>query len=84
MGSLPRLGSRIRAFPGVYRVGHAAPSVEANYTAAVLACGDGSVARKREREAYARGDQFRRDSWGDVVERPGPVLTELRAVLAPV
>jgi hypothetical protein len=36
-------GSLIRLYPGVYRVGHAAPSVEATYTAAVLACGDGAV-----------------------------------------
>lgn len=36
-------GNLIRVFPGVYRVGHAAPSVEATYMAAVLACGDGAV-----------------------------------------
>src|SRR3954454_4376999 len=29
--------------PGVYRVGHRAPSVEARYLAAVLACGDGAL-----------------------------------------
>jgi hypothetical protein len=29
--------------PGVYRVGHRAPSLEARYLAAVLACGDGAV-----------------------------------------
>jgi Transcriptional regulator, AbiEi antitoxin len=40
--------------------------------------------RQRERQAYARGDQFRRYTWGDVVERPGPILRELRAVLGPV
>jgi very-short-patch-repair endonuclease len=40
--------------------------------------------RQREREAYARGDQFRRYTWGDVVERPEPSLRELRAVLMPV
>jgi very-short-patch-repair endonuclease len=38
--------------------------------------------RKREREAYARGDQFRRYTWGDVVEHPGPTLRELRSVLS--
>jgi very-short-patch-repair endonuclease len=37
--------------------------------------------RRREREAYARGDQFRRFTWEDVVERPGPILRELRALL---
>ena len=36
-------GSLIRVHLGVYRVGHAAPSVEANYLAAVKACGEGSV-----------------------------------------
>lgn len=38
--------------------------------------------RKREREAYARGDQFRRYTWGDVVEHPGPTLREPRSVLS--
>lgn len=33
----------IRVHPGVYRVGHRAPSVEARYLAAVLACGEGAV-----------------------------------------
>jgi hypothetical protein len=36
-------GSLIPVYPGVYRVGHRAPSVEATYMAAVLACGDGSL-----------------------------------------
>ena len=40
--------------------------------------------RKRERDAYARGDQFRRYTWGDVVEHPEPTLRELHAVLVPV
>ncbi|HYZ29782.1 MAG TPA: hypothetical protein VE570_12040, partial [Thermoleophilaceae bacterium] len=40
--------------------------------------------RKREREAYARGDQFRRYTWGDVVEHPRQALRELRAVLTSV
>src|SRR4051795_9774100 len=31
-------GSLIEVYPGVYRVGHAAPSVHATYMAAVLAC----------------------------------------------
>jgi very-short-patch-repair endonuclease len=34
--------------------------------------------RRREREAYARGDAFRRFTWGDVTERPQAVLGELR------
>jgi hypothetical protein len=36
-------GSLIVVHPGVYRVGHAAPSVEATYMAAVLACGEGAL-----------------------------------------
>src|SRR4051794_3274701 len=38
-----RKGALIREFPGVYRVGHRAPSVEARYLAAVRACGNGAV-----------------------------------------
>ncbi len=34
-----RMGSLIRVHPGVYRVGHRAASLEANYLAAVKACG---------------------------------------------
>jgi very-short-patch-repair endonuclease len=37
--------------------------------------------RRREREAYARGDQFRRYTYGDVFERPRQMLAELRALL---
>jgi hypothetical protein len=37
--------------------------------------------RRREREAYARGDEFRRYTWTDVVEEPRPMLSELRALL---
>jgi very-short-patch-repair endonuclease len=36
-------GALLRVFPGVYRVGHRAPSREAHYLAAVLACGEGAV-----------------------------------------
>jgi hypothetical protein len=36
-------GSLIHVYPGVYRVGHAAPGIEAKYMAAVLACGDGAL-----------------------------------------
>jgi Transcriptional regulator, AbiEi antitoxin len=38
-----REGGLIRVHRGVYRVGHRAPSIEARYMAAVLACGDGAV-----------------------------------------
>lgn len=38
--------------------------------------------RRREREAYARGDQFRRYTYGDVFEDPDPMLRELRALLS--
>lgn len=37
--------------------------------------------RRREREAYARGDQFRRYTYGDAMERPRPMLAELRGLL---
>ena len=37
--------------------------------------------RRREREARARGDDFRRFTYGDVLENPEPMLTELRPIL---
>jgi very-short-patch-repair endonuclease len=39
--------------------------------------------RRREREAYARGDQFRRFTYGDVFEDPAAMLRELRLLLLP-
>ena len=36
-------GSLLVEFPGVYRVGHRAPSLESHYMAAVKACGPGSL-----------------------------------------
>jgi len=39
--------------------------------------------RKREREAYARGDDFRRYTYGDVLEHPQRMMTELQTLLAP-
>src|SRR5215211_2224697 len=38
-----RSGTLLREYPGVYRVGHRAPSAEATYLAAVLAAGDGAL-----------------------------------------
>ena len=38
-----RIGALIRQHRGVYRVGHAAPSLLARYTAAVKACGPGAL-----------------------------------------
>jgi very-short-patch-repair endonuclease len=38
--------------------------------------------RHREREARARGDDFRRYTYGDVMEHPGPMLRELRSFFA--
>lgn len=35
----------------------------------------------REREAYARGDQFRRYTWGDVFEQQAAMLSEMRGLL---
>jgi hypothetical protein len=37
--------------------------------------------RRREREARARGDEFRRYTYSDVVERPRLMLAELCALL---
>ncbi len=37
--------------------------------------------RRREREARARGDEFRRYTYGDVIERPAYMLAELAALL---
>jgi len=39
--------------------------------------------RRREREAHARGDEFRRYTHGDVFEDPEAMLGELRALLPP-
>ncbi len=49
-----RAGALLREHPGVYRVGHRAPSVEAGYLAAVLACGERAVLSGRA-AAYAWG-----------------------------
>ena len=38
--------------------------------------------RRRERDARARGDEFRRYTWGDVFEQPAAMLAELRSLLA--
>jgi hypothetical protein len=37
--------------------------------------------RRREREARARGDELRRYTFGDVFERPRPLLAELRTLM---
>jgi hypothetical protein len=37
-----KIGLLIRVYPGVYRVGHTAETVEARYMAAVKACGEGA------------------------------------------
>jgi very-short-patch-repair endonuclease len=39
--------------------------------------------RRREREAYARGDDIRRYTYGDVFEHPRQMLAELSVVLGP-
>lgn len=39
--------------------------------------------RGREREAYARGDDFRRYTYGDVIENPLLMMEELRRLLRP-
>lgn len=40
-------GVLLREYPGVYRVGHRAPSLEARYLAAVRSCGGGALLRGR-------------------------------------
>jgi very-short-patch-repair endonuclease len=42
------------------------------------------VDRRREREARARGDEFRRYTYGDVEEWPAWMLSEIRALLGSV
>jgi very-short-patch-repair endonuclease len=37
--------------------------------------------RRRERQARARGDDFRRYTYGDVYEHPGAMMRELRVAL---
>jgi very-short-patch-repair endonuclease len=37
--------------------------------------------RQRERDSRARGDEFRRYTWLDVDEKPGPMLADLRSLL---
>jgi very-short-patch-repair endonuclease len=37
--------------------------------------------RRREREARARGDEFRRYTYGDVYEEPAAMLAELNLLL---
>jgi len=39
--------------------------------------------RQREREARARGDEFRRYTWEDVTKAPGPMLADLQSLLRP-
>jgi hypothetical protein len=39
--------------------------------------------RRREREAHARSDNFRRYTYGDVVEDPRDLLSELHQLLEP-
>lgn len=47
-------GALIQVYRGVYRVGHAAPSMESSYIAAVYACGDGALLSGRA-AAYLLG-----------------------------
>jgi hypothetical protein len=52
-------GALIAVYRGVYRVGHAAPNVEAHYLAAVLACGEGALLAGVP-AAHLRGARSRR------------------------
>ena len=50
-------GALLPVHRGVYRVGHRAPSVDARYLAAVLACGERRAAQRPRRRASARAPQ---------------------------
>ncbi len=62
-------GALHRVYRGVYRVGHQAPSVEASYMAAVLACGDGAALSGRA-AAFL---------YGLVKDRPPPEISAPKA-----
>jgi len=38
--------------------------------------------RRREREARARGDEFRRYPWAEVYEEPDQMLAEIRTLIS--
>jgi hypothetical protein len=46
-----------------------------------LACPPAEKAHRREREARARSDEFRRYTWLDVVEEPIPTVVDLKQLL---
>jgi very-short-patch-repair endonuclease len=54
-----RSGALLREHRGVYRVGHRAPSVEARYLAAVLACGEGACLSGLARACHEAGVRYR-------------------------
>src|SRR5688572_12065506 len=68
-------------FRGVYRVGHAAPSLLATYMAAVLACGPGALLRGPS-AAYLEGLLKRAPTCPEVLtltERRIPAINTTRA-----
>ena len=70
-------GVLIAVHPGVYRVGHTAPSLEASYLAAALACGDGAALAGR---AAAHVWRIVRGAapWPEVI---GPTERRVRGVI---
>jgi hypothetical protein len=62
-----RKGVLHAVYPGVYRVGHRAPSLEARYLGAVFACGEGALLSGR-----AAGHLFGLVRGG---QAPGPEVT---------
>jgi hypothetical protein len=72
-----RVGSLIRVHRGVYRVGHAAPSMEAQYLAAVKACGSEALLARRP-AAYLFGLVKGRPPRAEVIT---PVKRRVRGVL---
>ena len=71
-----RVGTLIRAYPGVYRIGHRAPSIEARYMAAVKACGEGAALSGRA-AAYVLGLVKGRPPAPEVT---GPIRRQLEGV----
>lgn len=72
-----RRGALIAEHPGVYRVGHRAPNVEAHYLAAVWACGAGALLCGRA-AAYLHGLVRGRPPPPEVM---APVKRRLRGVI---
>jgi hypothetical protein len=63
-----RIGAVVREYPGV------SLTVELDSYTYHASRDAWEQDRRREREAYARGDEFRRYTWGDVFKTPAPIM----------